>query len=257
MTIRERILQYLEFKDITRYRFYKETGISNGFLDKEGSVGSDKCEIICSHYKDLSPEWLLLAEGSMIRNEDSTISLNAYEPKSYYGLKTCEIPIMDIQVAAGITGFINSGHFDTYEKIILPRKMVKGSTHVCVRAKGESMSPTILDSDNIIVRLLDNSEWLEMPDEHIYVIVDKEGKSYLKRIKNRLSSGFIVCMSDNIDKSNYPNFNLQYNEIQNLWHAEWHISAKMPNINETYYNRVKALEDSIDTIFNRLKSLKS
>jgi hypothetical protein len=68
MNIRERILLYLDFKGISKYKFYKQTGLSNGFLDKDGAIGSDKCEIICSFYSDLNPEWLLIGEGSMIKS---------------------------------------------------------------------------------------------------------------------------------------------------------------------------------------------
>lgn len=69
MSIRERILNFIEFKGISKYLFYKQTGISNGFLDKAGAVGSDKCEIICSCYPDLNPEWLIIGEGSMIKSK--------------------------------------------------------------------------------------------------------------------------------------------------------------------------------------------
>ena len=69
-----------------------------------------------------------------------------------------------------------------------------------------------------------------MPEEQVYVVTDRDGKAYVKRVKNRLDKGFIVCMSDNPDKAYYPNFNLQTDEIHTIWHAEWYISAKMPNI---------------------------
>jgi len=68
MSIRERILNFIEFKGISKYLFYKQTGISNGFLDKSGAVGSDKCEIICSCYPDLNPVWLIVGEGPMIKS---------------------------------------------------------------------------------------------------------------------------------------------------------------------------------------------
>ena len=72
MTIRERILFFLENKSISKYRFYKETGISNGFLDKEGAIGSDKCALICRCYPDISPEWLLLGVGQMLKRGINT-----------------------------------------------------------------------------------------------------------------------------------------------------------------------------------------
>jgi len=66
-TIQERILQFLDYKGITKYKFYQITGIANGFLDKRGSIGSDKCEQIISHFKDIHPEWLLTGKGEMLK----------------------------------------------------------------------------------------------------------------------------------------------------------------------------------------------
>ena len=62
-SIRERIAEFLILKGISRYRFYKDTGLSNGFLDKPGSINSDNCEKICYCYTDINPEWLLTGKG--------------------------------------------------------------------------------------------------------------------------------------------------------------------------------------------------
>lgn len=95
-----------------------------------------------------------------------------------------------------------------------------------------------------------------MRDEHVYVVVDRDGHTYVKRVKNRLQKGFIVLTSDSIDKASYPNFNLQADEIANMFYAEWHFSAKMQNINETYYNRLKSLEDTVDILKEEFTKLK-
>ncbi|MDD3078042.1 MAG: hypothetical protein PHH37_02915 [Paludibacter sp.] len=73
MSIRKRIIEYLRYKQISKYKFYKETGISNGFLDKDGAIGSDKCEIICSQYTDLNPEWLFLGTGKMLKPSSTSL----------------------------------------------------------------------------------------------------------------------------------------------------------------------------------------
>lgn len=78
MSVRERIIQYLLLKGISRYRFYKDTGLSNGFLDKAGAVNSDNCEKICYCYPEINPEWLLLGNGEMIRLLDETVTENIY-----------------------------------------------------------------------------------------------------------------------------------------------------------------------------------
>lgn len=77
--IRERLLQYLEYKRVSKYKFYQITGLSNGFLDKKGAIGSDKCELILSYFPDLNPEWFLLGKGDMIKNINSEPPLNPKE----------------------------------------------------------------------------------------------------------------------------------------------------------------------------------
>lgn len=68
-TIQERILEYLEFKGITPYRFCKDLGLSMGYLDKKGAIGTDKYLKIIEYYKDLSPEWLLMEKGERLKNQ--------------------------------------------------------------------------------------------------------------------------------------------------------------------------------------------
>lgn len=166
------------------------------------------------------------------------------------------IPIVEISVAAG-DGYCNGDTLDVIDNIQLPQSMVKrGSQYFCVRVKGESMAPTLLDSSFLVIRLLDRGEWEYMPEEQVYVVTDRDGKAYVKRVKNRLDKGFIVCMSDNPDKAYYPNFNLQADEIHTIWHAEWYISAKMPNIHQTYYTKVSQLEDDMAEMKNDIVMLK-
>lgn len=69
MNIKERIKEYLDLKEISKYQFYKDMGFSNGFLDKEGSIGSDKCEKIIYQYSDLNIEWLLTGKGPMLKSK--------------------------------------------------------------------------------------------------------------------------------------------------------------------------------------------
>lgn len=80
MTIRKRILKFLDYQDISKYKFYKITGFSNGFLDKNGAIGSDKCEIICFHFKELNPEWLITGKGNMIKGLGEVTDVDVSTP---------------------------------------------------------------------------------------------------------------------------------------------------------------------------------
>lgn len=166
------------------------------------------------------------------------------------------VPVVDISVAAG-HGFDNPDYMEEVDAIYFPKSMIhSGQTYLCVRIKGESMTPTLQDGGYLVIRLLDRSEWQSIREGYVYVVSDIEGRSYVKRLKNRLSKhGFIVCTSDNPDVTRYRNFNLFEHEINTVWYAEWYISAKMPNIHTSYYNKVNELEDKYDDIITQMQQM--
>ena len=76
MGIRERLRKFIDYKGISRYKFYKDLGLSNGILDKEGNIGSDKCEKIIYQYPDLNIIWLITGEGDMLYNSTKNHNVN-------------------------------------------------------------------------------------------------------------------------------------------------------------------------------------
>jgi len=173
------------------------------------------------------------------------------EPDVEYGKKNALIPMTDISVAAG-AGHFNTDHIDHVESLRMPVQLLKrNSTYLCVKIKGVSMAPTLQDGGYVIIRLLERSEWHKMPDESVFVVSDMEGKSYLKRVKNRFNKGFIILRSDSPDRASFPNFNLTIDEINTIWYVEWYLSAKMPNIHDQFYGRLQTLEDRVDELANK------
>jgi hypothetical protein len=65
--MKERVLKVIDYYGINKNKFYKQTGFSNGFLDKEGTIGCDKLEIILNIYPDIDPDWLITGKGNMFR----------------------------------------------------------------------------------------------------------------------------------------------------------------------------------------------
>ncbi len=188
-------------------------------------------------------------KGNLIDNEKQSVQvLQQVEDM-------VQIPITDISVAAG-TGVFNSDYMENVAHFSFPNHLLKrGATYLSVRIRGASMAPTLQDGGYMAIRLIERTEWANIADERVFVVCDTEGKSYLKRIKNRFKKGFIVLMSDSPDKASYPNFNLQADEIQSIWEAEFYISAKMPNIHSQYYSRLAQLEDKVDDLLKLLPKI--
>ncbi len=214
--------------------------------------------LLFSKCKHISKDWLLDGIGSKDGKLNPEYSnniiqnINAEEAQPPLLNHSDSIPIIDIEAAAGIGSF-NNEHIDVLGYLTLPENgLQRGARYYAIKTRGQSMSPTIFDKDYLIIRHLERSEYADLRDEYVYVVVDSEGKSYVKRIKDRLQKGFIVCMSDNIDKVNYPNFTLEESEIANLFYVELKLSPYLPNINSTYYDRMKALEDRVDELDSRI-----
>lgn len=85
MGAKSNLLKYIELRGIKKPEFYKKTGLSNGFLDKNENISSNNIEIIISKYADISVEWLITGEGEMLKqgcqdhvpNDDIVAALNA------------------------------------------------------------------------------------------------------------------------------------------------------------------------------------
>lgn len=78
--ILERIKQYIDYKSISVAAFERSIGMSNASfgkcLKKGGAIGTDKLENILMVYPDISSDWLLTGEGTMLRQPPTSIHDN-------------------------------------------------------------------------------------------------------------------------------------------------------------------------------------
>lgn len=84
MTIKEKILSYLDETGKVKADFYKAIGASpSNFkgVGKASALSSDKIALILKLYPDLSPDWLLNDIGDMIRQTNGS-SVVAQQPKT-------------------------------------------------------------------------------------------------------------------------------------------------------------------------------
>lgn len=73
--LKEKILQYLSLKGVTKYNFYKESGVSYGILSQNSGLTEENIIKILTYYNDLSAEWLFRGQGQMIRANKENLSV--------------------------------------------------------------------------------------------------------------------------------------------------------------------------------------
>ena len=66
-----RILQFIDYKGLSKRKFYAETGLSNGILDKASGLSVETLEKIYLTFPELSLEWLVTGKGEMLKKESA------------------------------------------------------------------------------------------------------------------------------------------------------------------------------------------
>lgn len=92
MNSKERILQYIDYKQISNRDFCKIISVSSAYFTKKGSIGSDIVEKILLNYPELNADWVITGRGNMLlsgSNEQKDVSITT-EPSDwqskYYAL---------------------------------------------------------------------------------------------------------------------------------------------------------------------------
>ena len=67
--IKKRILQFVDYLNISKREFYAKTGISRGTLDNNSGITEDILTKIFANFSEISPLWLITGEGSMLISE--------------------------------------------------------------------------------------------------------------------------------------------------------------------------------------------
>ena len=82
-SVQERILQILEIEKVTPYKFCKDLGFSQGYLDKRGAIGTDKYLKIIKYLSAYNPMWILNEEGEILKQPEGSAKVSP-DPKDQY-----------------------------------------------------------------------------------------------------------------------------------------------------------------------------
>ncbi|MBD8388240.1 helix-turn-helix transcriptional regulator [Dysgonomonas sp. BGC7] len=200
-TQKDRIILYLESRGISKNKFYTQTGVSNGTLDKKSGITGDTITKIYKAYPDINLEWLIMGEGEMVKNSQFAIhhdlnlvreqyaELTNIDPDSIsndYLIRVESpfefIPIFSYKDMQYFQGYISIPNLGTCD----------GAGYV----KTDSMYPTLKPGDIVcfkVSRKEDVIHWGEMYLVHIRL----EGEEYLtikKIVRSALGDDY-VCLT--------------------------------------------------------------
>lgn len=69
-TVKDRLLEFIKHKELSKTRFEKSIGASNGYVNNvNNGLSPDKKEKIAKKYPELNMGWLLSGEGDMFKTQ--------------------------------------------------------------------------------------------------------------------------------------------------------------------------------------------
>ena len=70
MPVKERLKEFIKYKDLSIRQFTKEIGVSESYVSNmRASIHPEKIKSIANKYPELNTEWLLTGEGSMLKED--------------------------------------------------------------------------------------------------------------------------------------------------------------------------------------------
>ncbi len=272
MDINQSIADLLKALDITPYQMAKKLGYNNGdkiynIINRKNKPGFDTLHDILKHYPEVSADWLLRGEGSMLKeasSKDTAITPQVPEVVTLYRpMEDWEegrmIPLVDKYAYASLINGFADVDPDTMTRIYLA-DLRPGRTYVAVRIYGDSMHPTIADHDVVVAsQLADPSE---IKSNYVYIVVTVDGV-YCKRVVNH--GGRLQMKSDN---RAHPYFSVDTQDVRSVWEVRRRITANFSGPMDTeqrlveteksaYYleNEVQRLNDEMQDMKREIKKL--
>lgn len=194
MTLKERLLEFVEFKKMNKRQFQMSIGVSNSYIQNlNENIGPLILEKISAVYPELNMEWLLKGEGNMI---------NDVKMKKSNG-----IPLIPTYAMAGkFTGEQNI-MINECERYVVP----VFDADFLIPVHGTSMQP-YLNSGDIIACKKIYMDKLFFQWNRIYVIDTNQG-ILVKRIRKSEKKDYVILISDNPD---YDPMELKIENIYSL-----------------------------------------
>lgn len=215
MSLKDRILFFIEQKGISVQKFEQVVGLSNASVAKMGdNTRKSTIDKISNIFPELNKTWLLTGEGKMILDENA-----AQSNKEIFPMNAHLIPLLPISAQAGkLNDFIASGKNSDCEKVVSP---IKGADFA-MSVAGDSMYPEYPNGSQIHIKKINENAFIEWGK--VYVLDTCNG-IIIKRIIPSDKESYVKCVSINPDPT-YAPFEVSQKDIFGIYRVILCLSIK-------------------------------
>lgn len=220
MGLKERLMQFINYKGIEIAVFERSIGLSSGAAHKMGEgTRNSTIDKISAVYPDLNTVWLKTGVGEMLISEERKDKMISIDRTSITETRKGAL-IYDIDATCGIDGR-DIDFADEYVIGSIEAPEINPNSKI-IFATGDSMTPLITSGDRIVVRKIESWDYFNYGQ--VYVIITN-GYRFIKRIRKHPTDpeNFILLRSENKE---YDDIDLPKREIVHLFIVENILSIK-------------------------------
>lgn len=249
-----RLSTWLQYKGLNANSAAQQMGYTNASkiykLLQGTSPGFDTIVEFLTTWPDLSPDWLLLGSGPMVRGDSGGAAplpgraaaagkrppaVNSGQVLTITvdnaGNENTELVPVQAQAGYGVQ------HNEAVYLQDLPKYRIPGfenGTYRAFEVAGDSMEPTLNHRDIAVCSYVDN--WRLLVPGDVYVVVTDESVM-LKRIHERITdlAGEVMLHSDNPHRKPYA---MDRADITQLWRVRGYISTYLPSTPDVTVERL-------------------
>ena len=154
-------------------------------------------------------------------------------------------------IAGYLNGYADPEFIENLPSFSLPG--FAGHSHRAFEVRGQSMLPTHHSGSIAIGRSVESLD--EIRDRRVYIVVTKADGIVLKRVLNRVKQdGKLILMSDNDNKTEYPNYPIDPEEVLELWYWRGSIIRESPEPGNLYH-RINDMEAKLSLLQHQVSHI--
>ncbi len=218
MSVKERLIAYLDYKKVSKSDFGRSIGVSSAYVTSmRKSIDPEKLQSIAKNYPDLNTGWLMTGEGEMLKNPESLPMNNAGINETDQLFHT--VPLVPLSAQGGsLNDFSEAIKESDCERIVSPVK----AADLAITVSGDSMAPEFPSGCKILIKKIDEQAFIEWGK--VYVLDTCNGV-VIKEIHRGHSEDEVECHSINPDPKFQP-FSVRFTDIFGMYRIIMCLSLK-------------------------------
>lgn len=193
-SIKTRILEYLDLKGVSKYEFYKNSGITRSVLDKDSGISESNIVKFIAYAPGISLNWLIKGEGDMFSDPDMVSD----PPKTYKRPIIRRVPLYNLEDTGGLAVLFRENPKPRSYVSVPSLPHCDGAVYV----SGNSMYPFLKSGDIVMYKEIQNIREGLIWGEMYLVGMDLDGEEHVsvqRMRKSKKGQDHVKLVSENPD----------------------------------------------------------